>query len=526
MHGYADSGLEVVPGAGPEALYDREHFAPQALHGLQDYPLEVAHSSDPVPAHDPQGYPPEHVPGYDFDKSPLEDKPTKGSDADNEASIKEIEKSDTARRPRSRRKWLWIVAISIILVGIGVGLGVGLTVGRKSSAPASAPGSSSGSGSGLDSGSYSYGVPYVSSAHPAKSSLQANTSLAAVTCDNGDRWVFLQDINGQIRGAQYSSSAGSWSVSSNAYNFAIPAPGTGLAASCSNASALGDGNPGLVISLIYVNTSNSLQESIYDGTKWSDNPIPLQLQPPSNDTKLSISTGLLPSFSDSSSSSDSSNLTVMAEGWSSAAMYENNNSIVLLDLSNIDESASQNISNSFTQFAGLDSQLVTDQEFACMYNGLFPPEFTKIYSQCFFANSTTSPPDGLLWQYNRSSLANNDSIEPTTLKASVQPPAQDSTTTDLSLFLLPNSQLALVSLLANSYITLFTGLVGASLTKGPFVSPAPISATTTHMSATSLLSNSTLIYFYYQANASALAEISFDTESGSWAQEPTFIPVT
>ncbi|MCJ1322270.1 hypothetical protein MMC15_007618 [Xylographa vitiligo] len=541
-HGYAESGLEVVPFSSPEAIYDREHFAPQAVYGPQDYPPEVAHSTDLIPAHNPHDYPPEHVSGYnprdyppehvpehDPDKPSSLDTPTKGLGRENEDSVKEIEKSDTAHSfPRSRRKWLWIAlaVVAIVLVAAGVGLGVGLTIGRNSraSSSASASGSTSGSdpGSGSGSGSGSYGVPYVSPTNAAKSSIQVNTSLAAVTCDNGDRWVFLQDIKGQIRGAQRSSSSASWSISSNAYNFGTPAPGTGMAASCSNASSLGADNPSLLISLAYVNTSNSFQESIYDGTSWSDNPIPPQLQPPSNDTKLSIMAGVLPSFSEGNGTSGS----FFGESWFTAAMYESENSIVLLDLSTLDEGSTQNISNSFTQFAGVGSQPITDEGFACIYDGLLPPDYTRLYTQCFVANSTTVPPDGILWEYNRSSLANNDTIEPRTLKASTQSLHEGSTTTDLSLFLLPNSQLALVSLLANNSIALFVGSVGGPLTRGPFISPSPISTTTTHLSATSLLSNSTLIYFYYQANASALAEIFFDTDNESWAQQPAFISIT
>lgn len=125
----------MVPGYGPEALYDREHFAPQAVHGPQHYPLEVAHSSDPVPAHDPHDYPPEHVPESDSDKSPVEDKSTKGFSTDDKGPSEEIGKSDTTpSRPRPWRKWLWIalVVAGVVLVGAGVGVGVGLTVARKS----------------------------------------------------------------------------------------------------------------------------------------------------------------------------------------------------------------------------------------------------------------------------------------------------------------------------------------------------------------------------------------------------------
>ena len=121
--------MEVVPGSGPEALYDRAHFAPQAVYSLQDYPPEVAYSTDLVPAHDPHDYPPEHVSEHDSDEYPLKDKPMKSF------SIQEIEISNTTHlRPRLQRKWRWfaLAVVAFVLVGAGVGLGVGLTVGRKS----------------------------------------------------------------------------------------------------------------------------------------------------------------------------------------------------------------------------------------------------------------------------------------------------------------------------------------------------------------------------------------------------------
>ena len=119
----------MVPGSGPEALYDRAHFAPQALYSLQDYPPEVAYSNDPVPAHDPHGYPLEHVSENDSDEYPLKDKPTESF------GIQDIDISDTTRlRPRLQKKWQWIAlaVVAFVLVGAGVGLGVGLTIGRKS----------------------------------------------------------------------------------------------------------------------------------------------------------------------------------------------------------------------------------------------------------------------------------------------------------------------------------------------------------------------------------------------------------
>lgn len=59
-----------------------------------------------------------------------------------------------------------------------------------------------------------------------------NTSIASATCLNGDRWVFLQDTNGNIRGAQYSLSASTWSITSNQTIEADAKIGTPLSASC------------------------------------------------------------------------------------------------------------------------------------------------------------------------------------------------------------------------------------------------------------------------------------------------------
>ena len=59
-----------------------------------------------------------------------------------------------------------------------------------------------------------------------------NTSIASATCLNGDRWVFIQDKNGNIRGAQYSLSASTWSVTSNQTIEADAKIGTPLSASC------------------------------------------------------------------------------------------------------------------------------------------------------------------------------------------------------------------------------------------------------------------------------------------------------
>lgn len=46
-----------------------------------------------------------------------------------------------------------------------------------------------------------------------------------------------------------------------------------------------------------------------------------------------------------------------------------------------------------------------------------------------------------------------------------------------------------------------------------------------YFSATSLISNSTLIYFYYQLNDTFMGEITYNTIEGTWASEPAHISV-
>ena len=44
-----------------------------------------------------------------------------------------------------------------------------------------------------------------------------------------------------------------------------------------------------------------------------------------------------------------------------------------------------------------------------------------------------------------------------------------------------------------------------------------------YFSATSLISNSTLIYMYYQLNETCIGEIIYNTSKGTWGSEPAHI---
>lgn len=63
-------------------------------------------------------------------------------------------------------------------------------------------------------------------------SFLANTSIAATSCSNSDRWVFSQDIDGNLRGAQFIVSNSTWNLPSTSYNFTPAKLGTALGASC------------------------------------------------------------------------------------------------------------------------------------------------------------------------------------------------------------------------------------------------------------------------------------------------------
>ena len=154
---------------------------------------------------------------------------------------------------RKKRPWVVIITVAIVLILAAVGICVGLTLRRRSgfvskhllhvlvrqtyrlfqprtskSSSVHSPTSSGPSGNST------------SNQPPVRATIASNTSVAAASCDNGDRWVFLQDVVGNIRGAHFTFSTSRWTVASDALNFATPQLQTGLGASCANISALED----------------------------------------------------------------------------------------------------------------------------------------------------------------------------------------------------------------------------------------------------------------------------------------------
>ena len=96
---------------------------------------------------------------------------------------------------------------------------------------------------GLISASNSVSADNSSQVQAFASIVLKNTSLAAASCPNGDRWLFLQDTQGNVRGCSYSVSLAKWTVLPNT---AIPTTaklGSALGASCEDIPAsLSSGN--------------------------------------------------------------------------------------------------------------------------------------------------------------------------------------------------------------------------------------------------------------------------------------------
>ena len=93
-----------------------------------------------------------------------------------------------------RSVWLAVVSVALVIV---VALSVGLGVGLKNSSSDTSLSSTSISQSNLTSRAFTLGA-------------MNDTSLAAVSTPDGNRHVFLQDINGTLRHAVFSSVANLW----------------------------------------------------------------------------------------------------------------------------------------------------------------------------------------------------------------------------------------------------------------------------------------------------------------------------
>ena len=250
----------------------------------------------------------------------------------------------------------------------------------------------------------------------------ANTSIAAVSCPNNDRWVFSQDLSGSIRAAQFTNST--WSFASTSYNFTPAKLGTALGASCFEFPTITNGfsilSAGTYVSwpkpfdtlplteyvqlnLVYFNASNNLQQSLYNGGSWKDSPVYPALEPPDNNTKVSV-TGLshmnviFPTANGSNISSST---------FSSFAVYQSNRSLVAIDLdplSNLPQDPHVN-PNHASHYENQGLLTFVGESFACIFRGTYSSRYYDWFTRCAIGNAGI-PSDSfitnLLWQSTNS----------------------------------------------------------------------------------------------------------------------------
>ncbi|KAL9115552.1 MAG: hypothetical protein Q9187_007294, partial [Circinaria calcarea] len=222
-----------------------------------------------------------------------------------------------------------------------------------------------------------------------------NTSIASATCLNGDRWVFFQDTNGYIRGAQYFLSASTWTVTSNRTIEAEAKIGTPLGASCvdipaSVAAEVRIIPPRLLISLIYLDASNALQQSTYSGGAWRRVNFYTVTIPPANNTKLAIASTVVPALSVGK--------TMKASYFSSIAVYQSAvGTFVMIDIFPQSQPTSPNL---FSQFQGMDIDNENSSPdigvfLSCIHKAQSPSISSQLYTQCVLAYWTEA------WVYDQ-----------------------------------------------------------------------------------------------------------------------------
>ncbi|MCJ1395582.1 hypothetical protein MMC18_008468 [Xylographa bjoerkii] len=376
--------------------------------------------------------------------------------------------------------------------------------------------------------------PSVSSGY----SLLNDTAIAATTCTNGDRWIFMQDTAGIIRAIQNLASTSEWNKTSTSFNFTTALVGTALSASCIAISGVQQGldtslTAGQYISVVYLDQSNALQQSIYNGGSWRNSPVFAASSPPANNTKISTSTQMLLA----------SHYTEAKI--SSVAMYQTSNgSLVAVDISPDDNFVANGPStnpNLFSQYAlqgAVGGKLAQGSGFACIFNAPTPPgNASDLYTRCDIGitNNANNGPvylrlADISFHYNYSTLANTSE----TIKFDGSYPLyyNNSFSTDVSLIQLPNNNSAIVYLQPNNTNSLIfstpgyyapTNEAGIDWDKAGSQTSSPFPLSGQHFCATACSSNSTVVCIYYQTNDTSLAEISYDPVSQQWASEPNFI---
>lgn len=186
------------------------------------------------------------------------------------------------------------------------------------------------------------------------------------------------------------------------------------------------------LSLIYLNESNAIQQSIFNGFKWSNSPVFASSIPPDDNSKLSISTRMIGNYVQALGSSSNTTYQATATGLapvqqlvqqldqvavlSSVAFYQNGHSVVMVDLSpiaNIQRDPHLN-PNLFSRFNGTDNLIrYTDIGFSCDHDRALPTDASSFLTRCYLADWGIPPELSITpktWKYNQKTLQSNSTI--------------------------------------------------------------------------------------------------------------------
>ncbi|MCJ1435908.1 hypothetical protein MMC27_005284 [Xylographa pallens] len=501
-------------------------------HSSLDAP-EVRRDSRPEVLWDPLEYPPEVELGQGIET------PYDGLEHHGE------KQPEPAVRIRTRLSWRWLSVVALTFAAI-IGGSIGGVLSKRPSSTSPSPTASQASSSQPPTSSATgSSVPHT---------ILRNTSIASTTCPNGDRWIFFQDISGSIRQAQYPSDVATWRVASNGTIPSIPRAGTPLSATCvevtsgfqqegsdfSSSSLSYEPGTGvwvsiipfssLTITVIYLDASNAIRRVILSYGSWQDYATGPTLFTPANNTKLSSSSILEPLIL--------GERTTNTTHFASTMLYQSTNgSIVMANLdplvpNNTDSSSGNppinpNIITAFMS-SGADEVSNPSTSLSCIYNRQTADLSLQFFTACYIAETMDA------WFYNQSDISQIKGMATFNQSAHATGNSQNATK-EVNLVALDGPNLAIVSLLPNQ--TIMSSIIlpyvhSTNLPQTPlsaYLFERPSSWSTQipfdHISATSVGRNSTLIYVYYQANDSSLAEIYYDTANVFWPSVPTFIVV-
>ncbi len=306
-------------------------------------------------------------------------------------------------------------------------------------------------------------------------------------------------------------------------------------------------------------SKNAISQTIFMDGAWEDSGLIQAATPPANDTRLSVSTNIVPSLT-------IGNTTRKSPAYlSSVVTYQGENaSLVMMNtdpdtqhaIFQEDNPVNPNLFHLLGGAVPSSGDSLTGVGLSCIYNSQHPsvnrgiepsPAASQLYAQCFIAYGDPFPSpiiEGSGWTYNQSSPGNgNYTVFDSPGSSKIAPlavrngsaadllnpgtyyPPDFNRTVDIVSLAFSQDNMALLYLNSNNTIAMDIGGVDTGLTA---VDPPPLPPTVPfrHIGATSGGGNSSVLYIYYQANDTHFGEISFDNNDGVWSSQPVFISVS